>query len=333
MCPSTNVSGGDGGASGCPDLGCTNGAPCANAGCTDFTVNGVCDFATVLTLAKPNPAAGSGQGLNGGEAGELTYNAPTNRTVCNFCDDNPTLGRIGGRGGDGVPGTNGQAGEGCSLLYLGDGLGRYRGGIGTSGGAGTDGSGGGGGTAGGGYAVIGGTVGCESRPGGSGGGGGSGGCGSPGTDPGQGGGVSAAVVIKLDQLPANMLGPAFTNVEVVTASGGDGGDGGVGATGGSAGVGALGGGAAFWCSRTGGRGGDGGGGGSAGGGGGGCGGGSHAFMIVAMAAPTYTEQLMNAVTISKVGAAGRAGRGGYSPVAPGADGAAGDDTAIVVITP
>src|SRR4029079_18823254 len=89
MCRSVNVGGGDGGDAACPETGCVNGSPCGNAGCTDFTVGGVCDFDAVLEDAVANPAPGAGRGPSPGEAGVLTYNAPTNRGVCNFCDDNP----------------------------------------------------------------------------------------------------------------------------------------------------------------------------------------------------------------------------------------------------
>jgi len=313
-CRSTNVAGGSGGAGDCPDTGCVNGSACGNAGCTDFTSGGVCDLAAAVRVATPNPAATAGRGPSGGDAGELTYNSPTNRGVCNFCDDNPTLPRTGGIGGDGLSGTDGGAGTGCSAAPLLDiGTGQISGGGGTDGVDGRDGSGGGGGTSGSGYAVIGGTTGgCNDRSGGAGGGGGSGGCGAPGADAGSGGGTSAAVVVRIR--PGSARGPTFDGVRVVTASGGRGGDGGIGASGGSGGVGGLGGGARFWCSRTGGRGGDGGRGGAGGGGGGGCGGGTHGFYLVGGSDPIgYGAELLVGATVDEAGVPGRGGLGGFSP--------------------
>ncbi len=333
-CPSgLDNSGGRGGDADCPAIGCFNGSPCGNAGCTDFTVGGVCDLDAVLARAVPNPAAEAGRGPAPGAAGELTYNAPTNRGACNFCDDNPTLPRNGGPGGDGLDGTDGAGGGGCSSGPIVDlAAGRLRGGDGGSGTAGTDGSGGGGGTAGAGYAVIGGTgPGCTDRAGGAGGGGGSGGCGAPAADGGTGGGHSVGVVVRLGSLRA---GPSFEAVRIVTASGGDGGPGGQGASGGAPGSGANGGSAAFWCARTGGRGGDGGRGGAGGGGGGGCGGGSHGVVLVVSGGDfgAYLDALRT-LTIDETGVAGRGGAAGFSPGASGASGLDGSDEPIAVVRP
>lgn len=331
-CPGGDVSGGRGGDAACPDSGCVNGRPCGNGGCTDFTVGGVCDFRAVLRAAVPNPAAQAGRGAEPGAAGPLTYNSPTNRGVCNFCDDNPTLQRNGGIGGDGARGADGAGGNGCGggpQLDLASG--RITGGGGTDGSDGTNGSGGGGGTAGSGYEVIGATMGgCDDRSGGSGGGGGSGGCGAPGADGGTGGGTSAGIVIRLD---GRARGPALEDVRVVTASGGSGGDGGVGAAGGGAGSGGVGGRPTFWCARTGGRGGDGGGGGSGGGGGGGCGGGSHGVLVAAGGGSpmAYAAELEAALAIDRTGVAGRGGEGGFSPGASGTDGLDGRSDAIRVL--
>lgn len=319
-----DVSGGRGGAAGCPGEICSNGSPCANAGCTDFTVGGVCDVATVLRLASSNPLAEGGRGETGGVAGEATYNSPTNRGVCNFCDDNPTLSRDGGNGGDGATGIDGGGGAGCREAPAIDIEGRVAGSAGRDGSDGDDGSGGGGGTAGGGYEVIGGTSGgCSDRAGGSGGGGGSGGCGAPGADGGQGGGYSLAVYVAL----TGGVGPTFTDVRVVTASGGRGGDGGVGAAGGAPGIGAAGGVARFWCSRTGGRGGDGGRGGAGGAGGGGCGGGSHA-VVVRGGSDAYRQSLVMQIAVEAAGVPGRRGRGGFSPGSSGTDGLDGAGDAV-----
>ncbi|MEC7523931.1 MAG: hypothetical protein VYE22_28880, partial [Myxococcota bacterium] len=180
-CRAVNVSGGAGGAAACPETGCRNGQPCGNAGCTDYTSGGVCDFAAVLRDAVPNPAPAPGRGPSPGDAAELTYNAPTNRGVCNFCDDNPSLPRDTANGGDGSAGGDGGAGAGCMAPPTLDvATGRLAGTAGTAGTEGGDGSGGGGASAGAGYDVIGGTdPGCTDRSGGSGGGGGAGGCGAP----------------------------------------------------------------------------------------------------------------------------------------------------------
>lgn len=328
-CRAVDVSGGVGGIAQCPGAICTNGRACGNAGCTDFTVGGVCNIDAAIAVAEANPPAGAGRGPRPGAAGELSYNAPTNRGVCNFCDDNPTLLRDGGNGGDGGEGDDGTGGGGCRDTAVFDTDGRLTAGGGTSGAAGTDGAGGGGGTAGGGYEVIGGTMGaCGDRSGGSGGGGGSGGCGAPGADGGGGGGESVGIVLRLGALTR---GPRFDRVRVVTATGGDGGDGGIGAAGGAAGTGAAGGVGRFWCARNGGRGGDGGRGGSGGGGGGGCGGGSHGVYVSASAGVgAYRDELAASVLVEAAGVAGRAGRGGFSPGASGTDGVIGSGEAIYV---
>ncbi len=330
-CDGVNVSGGGGGAGACPNIGCNQVDACANAGCTDFTVGGVCDIDAVLELAVANPAPTPAHGTAPGLRGEPTYNSPTNRGICHVCDDNPTLNRDGDRGSDGGAGVDGIGGLGCFAAPILDvATGRVRGLAGGNGGEGTSGSGGGGGSSGAGYAVIPGTVGgCTSRAGGSGGGGGSGGCGAPRADGGEGGGASIGVVVRLTGGAA--AGPTFDAVRIVTTSGGDGGDGGQGAAGGAPGVGAPGGSAQFWCARNGGRGGDGGRGGAGGGGGGGCGGGSHAVYVDADATVTsYAAALAAGIEVDATGIAGRAGRGGFSPVNSGTDGLSGDDAAIFV---
>jgi hypothetical protein len=331
QCRGVDVSGGAGGAAACPGDICRNGSPCANAGCTDYTRDGICDYDTVLRLAVANPPAQPGRGPAPGAAGELTYNAPTNRGVCNFCDDNPTLRREGGDGGDGADGHDGEGGVGCASAPTIDASGRVRAGDGGPGAPGTDGSGGGGGTAGGGYEVIGGTMGeCTDRSGGSGGGGGSGGCGAPHADGGTGGGYSIGILIRLD---ARGRGPTFDDgVRIVTGSGGHGGDGGVGAAGGAGGSGGVGGVGRFWCARNGGRGGDGGRGGAGGGGGGGCGGGSHGVYVIGRNAE-YADEIRRRVTIDSAGVAGRGGRGGFSPGHPGTDGLPGSAEPVVLIAP
>lgn len=316
-----DVSGGQGAAAGCPANRCFVGQPCGNTGCPDFTVGGVCDIDAVLAAAAPNPAAEDGHGPGAGAGGEVTYNAPTNRGVCNFCDDNPTLARLGVRGQDGRDGTDGAGGQGCTAAGVLASGGLLSVAAGASGGRGGHGAGGGGGSSGSGYMVIGGTeFGCEDRPGGSGGGGGSGGCGAPGTRGGAPGGSSVGIVIEGPSLPT------LEGVRIVTARAGDGGDGGDGAGGGAPGSGASGGFTSFWCARQGGRGGDGGRGGASGGGGGGCGGHSVAIVVDALGEEAI-EELRQQVDVDLVGSAGRGGRGGASPVSPGGvgrDGVAAD---------
>jgi hypothetical protein len=332
-CPGGAVSGGGGGAAGCVNPGCTNGSPCGNGGCTDYTVAGVCDMAAVLRDAAANPAPGAGSGTGGGLAGELTYNAPTDRGICNFCDDNPSLGRFGGNGGDGNLGASGAAGLGCAGVPAFDAAnGTASGGAGTNGSAGANGAGGGGGSAGAGYLVIGGTSGdCSTMSGGSGGGGGSGGCGAPRAEAGTGGGASIGVAVRLGA--GVLAGPTMTNVRIITASGGAGGAGGIGASGGSGGTGAAGGNGVHWCARGGGRGGDGGRGGPGGGGGGGCGGGSHGVYVVASGADAtaYAAALRASVTIDATGVPGRGGAGGFSPGVSGTAGTDGSGEAVHVV--
>jgi len=327
VCAGVDVSGGAGGASTCGGSGCVNGFACGNAGCTDFTVGGICDYTRVLSQAVANPRAGSGRGSQAGAAGAPTYNAVTNRGSCAFCDDNPTLERLGQDGGDGRPGTRGTAGEGCTsgpLLF--DTLGRASASMGSAGTAGSHGSGGGGGSPGAGYDVIQGTAGeCSSHAGGSGAGAGSGGCGAPGGGAGGGGGASIGLAV---QVTTSGDGPTFDNVRVVTASGGRGGDGGIGAAGGVGGAGGLGGTGRFWCARNGGRGGEGGAGGAGGGGGGGCGGSSHGLVLLGTASSTYRVGATNQLTVSQTGVAGQGGAGGFSPGASGSPGDQGSSTPV-----
>jgi hypothetical protein len=325
QCSMHDVGGGSGGAAQCAALSCNNdgSVPCGNAGCTDFTQAGVCDIAAARRVAVSNPSAQAGKGAAPGSAAEATYDAPTNHGACSFCDDNPSLPRVGGAGGDGRAGALGSGGAVCSASLQLDALGRAHASAGGMGGDGSDGSGGGGGSAGAGYAVITGTEpGCTSVAGSAGGGAGSGGCGAPGAAGGGGGGASIGIVIQL--APGSTQGPRLNAVRIVTASGGDGGDGGVGASGGSGGSGGLGGVTTFWCARNGGRGGDGGPGGAAGGGGGGCGGASLGVYLVpnGSALTEYQNSLAAGSQIEVAGAAGRGGRGGFSP---GQSGAAGLD--------
>ncbi len=336
VCGSHNVSGGSGGGALCQKLSCDNASStrCGNAGCADFTSHGLCDLNAAKLAAVANPAAHDGQGSSPGKGGEPTYDAPTDHGVCEFCDDNPSLPRIGDDGASGMAGSDGGAGSACTGVVSLDPGGRVAADSGEAGADGSDGSGGGGGTAGAGYAVIANTAGtCSSVPGGSGGGGGSGGCGAPGASGGGGGGVSVGVLVRLST--AVTSGPTLRAVRIVTASGGDGGDGGIGASGGGSGAGGLGGESQFWCARSGGRGGDGGPGGAGGGGGGGCGGGSYGVMVVAAGVDgtPYASALAAQAQVEVAGGAGRGGRGGFSPghAAPaGTDGTTGP---VVLATP
>jgi hypothetical protein len=328
ICAAADVSGGSGGAAQCAALSCSNtgSAPCGNAGCSDFTSNGVCDIAAARAQALANPDATPGRGRSPGVAAAPTYDAPTNHGACSFCDDNPSLPRAGGDGGDGRAGDAGAGGLGCADPPRMDERGLVQGPAGSAGADGQHGSGGGGGSAGAGYAVIAATSGvCGSVPGAAGGGGGSAGCAAPGAAGGGGGGASIGVVIRL--LPGANRGPLLEDVRVVSASGGDAGDGGIGAAGGAGGSGGLGGVSSFWCARNGGRGGDGGAGGDAGGGGGGCGGASLGiFVAYANDAPApdgYAASLRESIRVEVAGHAGQAGRGGFSPSHPGVAGSAG----------
>jgi hypothetical protein len=320
----TDVSGGGGGSGSCDGPSCRNGTPCGNAGCTDFTTGGVCDIDAALREAVANPPPERGRGPSPGAGGENSFNAPTNRGICNFCDDNPSLNRFGTDGADGADGTDGAGGRGCGGGLIFDvATGVARGGDGADGEDGGHGSGGGGGSAGAGYLVIEGTTGtCSSKAGGSGGGGGSGGCGAPRAEGGGGGGASVGIAVRLP--PGLASGPTMSAVRVVTASGGAGGDGGIGADGGAGGIGAAGGAGIHWCARNGGRGGEGGRGGAGGGGGGGCGGSVHGVYVSAGGrGAAYVESLRAGVTVDEVGVPGRGGRGGFSPGHAGSAGARG----------
>jgi hypothetical protein len=331
-CPGSRntLDGGDGGDAVCPHSGCVTGAPCGNAGCTDFMVDGVCDVEAVFAAAVPNPPAEDGRGPGGGNGGDVTYDPPTNRGTCSFCDDSPPLPRDGQDGEPGRAGADGAGGTGCTDLTgsFDEATGRWSAADGGTGSAGADGGGGGGGTCGSGYDVIAGVSGCEDRLGGSGGGGGSGGCGAPRASGGDGGGSSIAIAVVLG--PGRVVGPTIRDVRIITAAAGDGGNGGIGAAGGSGGAGASGGWGNFWCARRGGRGGDGGNGGAGGGGGGGCGGSVSGIHVVARSpgAEPYGDRLRSEVDVASLAAAGTGGSGGFSPGRRGADGA--DGTALEV---
>jgi hypothetical protein len=331
-----DVSGGDGGDAQCAVLDCdnTSSAACGNSGCTDYTVGDTCFLELAKAAATPNPPAQPGEGIAPGLAGAQTYDAPTNRGVCDFCDDNPSLLRNGQDGADGADGVDGDGGDACDGELHIDEHGRVTASAGQDGERGEDGSGGGGGSAGGGYSVIANTVGtCSSVSGGSGGGGGSGGCGAPGAAGGGGGGGSVGIVIRLrDNQDA---GPTLQNIRVVSSAGGHGADGGLGARGGAGGVGAVGGLGSFWCARAGGRGGDGGNGGSAGGGGGGCGGPSIGILLAPGSADTtgYASGLSASVLIQVAGTVRQGGQGGFSPAQSGKPGQAGGTHTLRVSPP
>jgi len=330
---STAVDGGGGGDAVCVDGRCRVGAPCGNGGCTDFMVGDECDMDAVLAAAVPNPPGEDGMGPGGGSGGASTYNAPTDRDTCSFCDDNPTLARVGENGEDGSRGESGDGGSGCSdpggVFTPATGI--WTSGPGGDGEVGRDGGGGGGGSCGAGYDVISGVVGCADALGGSGGGGGSGGCGAPRASGGDGAGSSIGVAVRLP--PGTAEGPRCEGVAVVASVAGNGGPGGIGAAGGSAGHGGLGGGTAFWCSRRGGRGGDGGDGGDGGGGGGGCGGSVSGFHVIASGAGAraYRDALESANHVEGLPAGGRGGPGGFSPGQSGTSGADGTAEAFRLV--
>jgi hypothetical protein len=335
--------GGDGAASTCVDSGCTVGEPCGLSGCTDFMVGDVCDMEAVLEAAVPNPAGADGAGPGAGSGGEATYHAPTNRGTCHFCDDNPTLLRIGMNGGEGEGGSDGAGGGGCFQTASGFDVatGLWTAGAGADGTAGSDGGGGGGASSGGGYEVMEG-IGdaCNDALGGSGGGGGSGGCGAPRASGGGGGGGAVGVAIRLREGAAT--GPDLENVTVVATTAGDGGPGGIGAAGGAGGAGGGGGqsGSAVgdegaWCTRRGGRGGDGGSGGAGGGGGGGCGGSVSGVHVLAdtLAASDYVTALEAVKRVEALPRGGRGGAGGFSPGVSGTEGADGTSEAFRLVLP
>jgi hypothetical protein len=332
VCPvsETDVGGGDGGDASCPESGCEVGDPCGNAGCTDFMVLDICDFDAVYAAAVPNPPAEDGHGPGGGDAGELTYDAVTNRPGSTFCDDNPTLRREGDDGQDGQDGADGVGGDGWDDP---DGVFDQSTGIWISG-NGTDGSGGGGGTQGNGYDRIpGASFAYTDHLGGAGGGGGSGGCGPPGAGGGDGGGGSIGVVILLG--PGND-GPTLSGVRVTPAAAGKGGDGGVGLAGGAPGPGGLGGNGNFWCARVGGKGGDGGQGGDAGGGGGGGGGSISGFHVVAHSVgdpDPFHDDLVAGNEVDAMPSGGSGGSGGFSPSDPGTAGVNGTSVAFRLVEP
>ncbi len=321
-----NVGGGYGGDSSCPNTGCSIGSPCGNAGCSDYMVGSVCDYAAVYAAAVPNPAAGNGFGPGAGSGGDLTYDAPTTMPGISFCDDNPTLRREGGPGGNGAGGTSGAGGIGFTDPdgYFNILTGIWTAGDGTDGGDGTNGGGGGGGTQGNGYDMLPGVGGFyDDHLGGAGGGGGSGGCGPPAATGGTGGGSSIGIVIVLT---SSNTGPVFDQVRIVPAGAGDGGNGGIGLAGGTPGTGGLGGDGNFWCARHGGKGGDGGSGGAAGGGGGGAGGSISGFHVIPGAPATpvaYMLALTAANSVDPLPAPGSAGATGYSPGNSGSAGVAG----------
>lgn len=343
-CPgsATVVNGGDGAATTCVDSRCRVGSPCGLSGCTDFMVGGTCDMAAVLRAAVPNPPGTAGSGPTAGGGGEQTYHAPTNRGTCHFCDDNPTLRRVGANGGPGGSGSDGRGGTGCAdsagSFDATTGLWVARGGGGGL--QGQDGSGGGGGSSGGGYEVMEGiTEECSDALGGSGGGGGSGGCGAPQASGGGGGGGSIGVAIRLPTGASR--GPELENVTVVAASAGAGGPGGIGAVGGAGGPGGVGGqsGGAVgdegaWCTRRGGRGGDGGEGGAGGGGGGGCGGSvSGVHVLGSSSARGYVDDLSVGNSVEALPAGGRGGAGGFSPGSSGSAGADGSAVPFRLVSP
>ncbi|MBI5499188.1 MAG: hypothetical protein HY907_03025, partial [Deltaproteobacteria bacterium] len=230
FCPGTGntVDGGVGGDAVCPATGCVLGEPCGNAGCHDFEVDEVCDREAMLADAVPNPAAGDGSGPGAGAAGEPTYDAIM-RNPDVLCLVSVQLPRVGGNGVGGGSGGDGVGGAGCPRA---DGTfdavsGTWSAPGGESGTTGSDGGGGGGGTCGHGLdAIV--SYGSDYTDalGGSGGGGGAGGGGAPGADGAGGGGAAVGFAIRL--APGAARGPLVDGVQIITAPGGHGGDGGQG---------------------------------------------------------------------------------------------------------
>jgi hypothetical protein len=329
QCPDGQaVDGGAGAGADCPDTGCRPDVQCGNSGCTDFTVDGICDTAAMQRAAVANDAGADGTGPGAGRGGEPTYDSPTPYAFDCFCEDNPTLRREGAPGESGAAGQDGSGGLGFSdaVGEFDAETGLWRGGDGTDGADGTHGGGAGGGSHGAGYDVLESNGGpCVDHLGGAGGGGGSGGCGAPLARGGRGGGASIGLLLRL---PAGGQGPDVRDVTVFPAAAGRGGAGGLGAAGGRAGLGGLGGLGNFWCARAGGKGGDGGGGGHAGGGGGGGGGSISGFHVVPDPAfpgdaRAYVDALAVLNEVGALPAPGRGGAGGFSPGRPGTPGAAG----------
>jgi len=324
-CGMSDVSGGPGGTSICPDY-------------DEFGPSSNCPVSENQSPKQAETGAGglpAGQGGVGGQAG---YDAT--QTVlfdgkfcgwdylnCSYCHLS-LFGTDGQNGLGGTGGKNGAAGAGCGNTEGSVNAGDWGALPGVTGGYATPGGGGGGGGAGGGVE----THGCQDPlggwdMGGSGGGGGSGGCAGSGGDPGTGGGGSFGIFLAWTKEPVGY--PVLEKNLITTGWGGNGGGGGKGGNGGAGGWGGPGGldGAGnqlLWCAGEGGAGGHGGNGGHGGGGGGGCGGSAVGIFVFSLTTPPEVlAGYKNANPVTLAGAGGSGGQGGASKGNPGLGGTPG----------
>ena len=319
-CGGTDVSGGAGGAAGCPR------------------------FAAFQAGGGTGRGTGGGPGGAGGQdsEGPITSDRGTcpSAVCCGLADFTVPGDFVGPQpGAPGRDGANGRAGAACFEpfgRFDGD---RWVGVEAVAGSAGVAGSGGGGGGAGGGAVMNWFDFTCEFVDG-LGGGGGGGGAGACGGEPGAGGtsgAPSVAVLIRYTDPALATTGPTLRGATLASGEGGRGGDGGAGGEGGRGLSGAFGGELPRSERSTptlsgpfgGGRGGAGGDGGAGGGGGGGCGGASVGVWITGVSSePPFAAALRSANSF-RLGVPGPAGRGGGGPAA-GMDGAEGGASDVLV---
>jgi hypothetical protein len=317
VCGGTDVSGGDGGAAGCPTF--------------------------MATQPAGSPGRSGGTGVPGGTGGSGGWDSSGPGThgcdsdVCCGVYTVPETYEMAGDGRNGGHGTPGTAGVACA-----DPLGDLDGETWTPGDAGPGtrggpGAGGGGGGAGGGTEMTFYATDCPHPDGlgGGGGGGGAGGCGGEGGTPGTSGAPSIGMVI--EYRVAGRPAPVFEDVRIRTGAGGLGGRGGAGGDGGLGSAGAAGGDLTYEEREIplsgvtrGATGGTGGTGGPGGGGGGGCGGSSVGVwaLLHGNPDPGVAAAVAAGTTVTSAGG-GTAGPGGAGAV-PGADGAAGEVRDVVV---
>lgn len=318
-CGGTDVSGGVGGAPGCPSFAMRQ--PAGQAGNPAGALPG-------------GPGGAGGQDSNGPIMG-ISCSMPV---CCGLADFTVPTDFSGPQsGGDGRDGLGGSPGDGCR-----DALGRFSGDdwvpdMATRGTPGEPGSGGGGGGAGGGAEMDWVRSACEFADGlgGGGGGGGAGGCGGEAGRPGRSGGPAVAMLVRYTRAPEAV--PTLTDLQLAPSDGGRGGDGGAGGDGGLGGAGGFGGEVPREERSTptlsgpfpGGRGGQGGNGGPGGGGGGGCGGGSIGIWITGVATEPAGVAAWRRDNDFMLGRGGRAGSGGGGAAAA-AGGVAGGELDVVV---
>ncbi|MDB4988208.1 MAG: hypothetical protein JWN04_3386 [Myxococcaceae bacterium] len=282
--PSNVVSGGAGGQNSCGGTADASGGSGGSASCPHFASfqgSGTSGHASGGTVSVAGGTGGQdAEGPIGGTGTGCKANV-----CCGLADFSVPQDFVGPTAGqNGVDGTVGAAGQGCSDARGSFSAGSWSGGRGSAGAAGSPGSGGGGGGAGGGVDMTYMTGVCEFADGlgGGGGGGGAGGCGGGAGVEGTSGAPSVALLV-IDPSPF-----VLDSVTFAPSRGGRGGPGGAGGDGGLGGVGAGGGLLAPELRNTptlagtnpGARGGSGGAGGPGGGGGGGCGGASVGLWIV-----------------------------------------------------